>query len=121
MNTNMTVKYKEYKEKKAISPLNVFADGFAGFISAMIYGAEFTAYVLGYLFSSVYLTSRAFAKTKLCRMIVGALQSLGVALVCVAFFGVVGGMEAGTISLPVGLIVCAVMCLCGALTSAIRK
>ncbi|MBR6535000.1 MAG: hypothetical protein IKT65_05420 [Clostridia bacterium] len=121
MNNNISVKYREYKEKKSVALGHILTEGFVEFISAMIFGAEYTAYALCYIFNAVYTHAASFKRTALYAMLANAAKALAVVLVCVAFFGVVGGMEAGTISLTSGAVTCIIMCLCLAFAVYKRK
>ena len=121
MNNNISVKYREYKEKRTVSLGHILTEGLVEFISAMMFGAEYTAYALSYIFNAVYTCAASFKRTSLYAVIANALKAVLIALACVAFFGVVGGMEAGTISLSAGAAVCVIMCLCLAFAVYKRK
>ncbi len=99
MNNNISLKYTE---KKSLG----IGEAFISFISTLYLGAEYAAYVLGYSIS-VLLTALKSKEASLLVAIVKKYASVcAVTLGSVLFFGIIGGMEAGTIAPVPGFIVC---------------
>lgn len=114
MNNNISLKYTAKKNFG-------IGEAFVSLVAALYRGAEYAAYVLGYLFCSAV---NVF-KSRGARLFVAVAKKY--ACVCAVtigiffFFGVIGGMESGTIAPVPGFIICCIMFAVGFAASNSRK
>lgn len=116
MNNNISLNYK-VKARKTVA----LSDVLSAFIAGAFLGAEYAAYVVAYALDRVYQGAKAISHSPLAVAVGRFAYACGICTVVIAFFGVIGGMEAGTIDLITGCIVCGIMCLCGILAANARK
>ncbi len=116
MNNNISISYNT-KAKKQISVSDVFVN----VLSWLLLGAEYTAYVIAYAMNVVYQNASVLLHSRVLAAVAKFAYSCIIACVAVAFFGVIGGMEAGTIDIGAGCIACGVMCLGAVLAINRRK
>ncbi len=102
MNNNISLKYTA---KKSLG----ITESFVSLIASLYLGAEYAAYVLGYAISACASAFRSRHASLLVSLIKKYASVCAVTLGVFLFFGVIGGMEAGTISPAVGFIICCVM------------
>ena len=106
MNNNISLKYTS---KKSLG----ISEAFVSFITALYLGAEYAAYALGYAVSACALVFKNNSTSLLVSVIKKYASVCAVTLGAVLFFGVIGGMEAGTIAPVPGFIICCTMFAAG--------
>lgn len=106
MNNNISLRYNT-KTKKNTSGTNMLLT----VIASVYLGAEYTAYLFGYAICTV-INAFKNKRVNLCVAIIKKYAPVCAVCVCSVFlFGVVGGMEAGTINPVTGLVICGIMLL----------
>ncbi len=106
MNNNISLRYNtETRTRKSANVSN----SLLSVIAAVYLGAEYTAYLLGYAICRI-VSAFNCKQANICVAIIKKYAPTCAVCVCAVFlFGVVGGMEAGTIRPSSGLIVCGIM------------
>lgn len=106
MNNNISLRYNtETRTRKSANVSN----SLLSVIAAVYLGAEYTAYLLGYAICRI-VSAFNCKQANICVAIIKKYAPTCAVCVCAVFlFGVVGGMEAGTIHQSSGLIVCGIM------------
>ena len=106
MNNNISLRYNtETRTRKSANVSN----SLLSVIAAVYLGAEYTAYLLGYAICRI-VSAFNCKLAIICVAIIKKYAPTCAVCVCAVFlFGVVGGMEAGTIRPSSGLIVCGIM------------
>lgn len=102
MNNNISLKYTE---KKSLG----ISEAFIAFISALYLGAEYAAYVIGYSISALGAVFKSKEASLFVAIVKKYASGCAFTLGALVFFGIIGGMEAGTISPLPGFIICCVM------------
>ena len=102
MNNNVSLKYTA---KKSLG----ITESFVSLIASLYLGAEYAAYVLGYAISACASVFRSRHASLFVVLVKKYASVCAVTLGAVLFFGVIGGMEAGTIAPLPGFIICLVM------------
>ena len=82
---------------------------FIAFISALYLGAEYAAYVIGYSVSALSAVFKSKEASLFVAIVKKYASGCAFTLGALVFFGIIGGMEAGTISPLPGFIICCVM------------
>ena len=102
MNNNISLKYTA---KKTLG----ITESLVSLIASLYLGAEYAAYVLGYAISACASVFRTRHASLFVTLVKRYASVCAVTLGAVVFFGVIGGMEAGTIAPAPGFIICLVM------------